>query len=403
MESRSRGKSERVSLLRWIGFGLAVFLFLFSLLAICSAPTTLLWFVAIVVGEWGHLAVIPALLVAVLFARVDRLGLITALLAVFAAALFASPAIRALRIGRTLPERCTSAFGAIANLHGRASPLNLLDLFRGVETDDVGVTEHVYATEGSKQLKLDLYQLTRSGSPRPLLIVIHGGSWNGGNKEQLPAINRYLAREGYAVASLDYRHAPKFPFPAAVDDVFRALDYLKANAASLRLDLIRIVLIGRSAGGQIALSAAYSGREPNIRGVIAFYSPSDLVFGYREPSRRGVLDSRKVLEDYLGGSPAEKPGVYAAASPVNFVSAATPPTLLIHGELDPIVWPRQSEQLSERLQAATRQQLYLALPWATHGCDANINGPSGQLSLYAIDRFLAATVGTAPGSVEHDD
>ena len=102
-----------------------------------------------------------------------------------------------------------------------------------------------------------------------------------------------------------------------------------------------------------------------------------------------MLDSRKVLEDYLGGTPAQKPEVYAAASPSNFVNATTPPTLLIHGRLDPIVWPEQSERLAARLKENGRPYFHLYLPWATHGCDANLHGPSGQLSLYAIDRFLA--------------
>src|SRR4051794_20395088 len=184
MELANRGKPVRRPTLRWIGLAAALLLFLCSLLAICSAPTTLLWFAAIVVGEWGHFAVIPALLVAVLCARADRLSAAAALLALLAAVLFASPTIRALRIPRTLPANCTSAFGAAANANGRARPLNIVDLFRGVPTHRVRVTEHVYATDGSKQLKLDLYQAEHSSVPQPVIVMIHGGSWNGGNKEQ---------------------------------------------------------------------------------------------------------------------------------------------------------------------------------------------------------------------------
>ena len=126
------------------------------------------------------------------------------------------------------------------------------------------------------------------------------------------------------------------------------------------------------------------------------YGPSDLVLGYEHPSRRWVLDSKRVLEDYVGGSPSQKPAEYAAASPVNFVNTATPPTLLVHGQLDPIVWPEQSEHLAARLREADRPHLYLSIPWGTHGCDANIHGPSGQLSLYAIDCFLANVLRPAP-------
>jgi acetyl esterase/lipase len=251
------------------------------------------------------------------------------------------------------------------------------------------VTEHTYTNGGSKPLKLDLYRSTHSQGTQPLIVMVHGGSWKAGNKEQLPAINRYLSQQQYTVAAINYQHAPAAHFPAPVQDVFSAIDYLKANAAELRIDATRIVLIGRSAGAQIALAAAYAGREPCIRGVVDFYGPADLVLGYEVPSRRWVLDSRKVLEDYLGGTPTQKPEQYAAGSPLNFVSSTTPPTLLIHGKLDPIVWFKQSELLSARLEEARRPHLFLELPWATHGCDANLSGPSGQLSLYAIDRFLA--------------
>jgi dipeptidyl aminopeptidase/acylaminoacyl peptidase len=98
----------------------------------------------------------------------------------------------------------------------------------------------------------------------------------------------------------------------------------------------------------------------------------------------------------IGGSPSEKPEAYAAASPINFVNATTPPTLLIHGGNDAIVWPQHSQLLAGRLRAADRPHLYLHLPWATHGCDANLSGPSGQLSLYAIERFLAAVLPRDP-------
>lgn len=373
--------------LSWGALALATILFLWSLLVLFSAPTATLWIAAILIGEWGHYAALVALLLAALSWRRNRLA---AVIALAAGALSMSPTIRAMIIARSLPARCDAAFGAATNPKARVAPFNPVDLVRGLTTDGVEVIEETYATEDARELSLDLYRATQISAAQPLVIVVHGGSWNGGNKKQLPALNRHLAREGYAVAAINYRHAPKFRSPAAVDDVFHALDFLKTNADRFRLDVTRIALIGRSAGGQIALSAAYAGREPNIRGVVGFYAPSNLVLGYEMPSRRGVLDSRKVLEDYLGGSPNEQSQAYAAASPINFVNAATPPTLLIHGLLDPIVWPRQSEQLDARLQRMNRPHLYLALPWATHGCDANLSGPSGQLSTYAIDHFLAA-------------
>ena len=386
---KSSASSIRSHVVRWIVFPLTLLLLLCSVLVFVSAPTEWIWIVAILASEWGHYAAAGCLLLGAVAIRVGRIGLTTAILASVASVIYISPAVRAYTIGRSLPARCTSAFGGSA---GTARPLDIRVLFAGSSIDGLRVTEHEYAKPDRKSLKLDLYRRADVSEPQPLVVMIHGGSWNGGSKKQLPAINRSLAAKGYAVASINYRHAPKWRFPAPVDDVFAAIDFLRANATDFGIDATRIVLIGRSAGGQLALSAAYSGRDPAVRGVVSLYAPTDLVLGHEKPSRRSVLDSTKSLESFLGGTPAENPDGYAAASPLRHVNAAAPATLLIHGQLDPIVWPLHSELLAARLGEARRPHLFLALPWATHGCDANLSGPSGQLSLYAIERFLAATL-----------
>src|SRR5690606_151850 len=115
---------------------------------------------------------------------------------------------------------------------------------------------------------------------RPCVVVIHGGSWAGGNNKQLPELNSYLAISGYNVISINYRLVPLTTYPAPIEDVAAAIRFLKMNADNLRLDTSRIVLLGRSAGGQIALDAAYSIPDPSIKGVISYYGPTDMVWGY---------------------------------------------------------------------------------------------------------------------------
>jgi acetyl esterase/lipase len=220
--------------------------------------------------------------------------------------------------------------------------------------------------------------------------VVHGGSWQHGDSTQLAALNRYLAARGYMVAAINYRLLPDHPFPAGCDDLRAAIDYLRANAEAIGADPRRIVLLGRSAGGQLALLVAYTAGDPAIRGVIGIYPAIDLVYAYQHPSDPRLLDGPAVLRAYLGGSPEQARATYAAASPTSFVASNTPPTLLIHGESDELVSPAQSRRLAARLADAGRPHLLLQLPWATHGCDAHFSGPSGQLSTYAIERFLAA-------------
>jgi dipeptidyl aminopeptidase/acylaminoacyl peptidase len=98
------------------------------------------------------------------------------------------------------------------------------------------------------------------------------------------------------------------------------------------------------------------------------------------------------MERFLGGTPDDVPEHYHEASPVHYVGSATPPTLLIHGELDEIVNVDNSQWLDDRLAAAGRPHLFVRLPWATHGCDANLSGPSGQVIVYAVEYFLAAVL-----------
>jgi acetyl esterase/lipase len=230
------------------------------------------------------------------------------------------------------------------------------------------------------------------GGPAPGVLVIHGGSWQTGDSGQLAALNRYLAARGYLVAAVDYRLAPSSIFPAALEDVRAALRHLKANAATIGLDPQRLVLLGRSAGGQLALLAAYAGADPAIEGVVSFYGPADMLYGYENPSNPRVSDSRGILEAYLGGSPTEVPAAYHLASPIELVGPESPPTLLIHGGRDELVSPMQSERLAARLEEAGRPHLLLRLPWATHGFDFSFNGPGSQLSTYAIERFLAVVL-----------
>jgi acetyl esterase/lipase len=224
-------------------------------------------------------------------------------------------------------------------------------------------------------------------------VVVHGGSWQGGDSNQLAGLNRYLAARGYVVAAIDYRLAPTHRFPAQRDDVLAAIDYLKTNAGQFGIDPARIVLLGRSAGGHLALLVAYTARDPAIRGVVAFYPPTDLLWGYYHPAKKRIIDGIPIVESFLGGGPTAVPDAYAVASPLSHAGAECPPTLLIHGGRDNLVSPIQSERLAERLQAAGCRYLYLRLPWATHGCDVNLSGPSGQISTYAVERFLASMTG----------
>jgi acetyl esterase/lipase len=393
-----RAWTSRAGLLGGLRLFAGAFCAAVSLLAIFKAPTSLLFKVAVGVTEWGHLLALVSLLPLLPGWRKTRAGQVGAALGVFAALVSISSLVRAVVVAQELPRRLGAAFGdapprTSPGAPSRPAPLVLTDLIVGVPSPSISTTTLTYANRGSESLQLDLYRGEGANTSAPLVVVVHGGSWEGGNRVDLPPLSNYLAARGYAVASIDYRLAPQHPFPAARDDLLDALAYLRENAASLGIDPERVVLLGRSAGAQLALLVAYTANEHAIRGVISFYGPTDFPYIYTHPTNPAVLDSDRVLKQFLGGGLEQAPATYDAASPVNFVGDDTPPTLLIHGGRDELVWPINSQVLAERLEAAKRPYVLLELPWATHGCDFNFTGPCGQISTFAVERFLAAVVG----------
>lgn len=369
-----------------------------ALFAVLPAPAYPLFVLAVGVTEWGHFfAVLCLTLLLPGWERV-RGGPAGALFGATAFLLALTPLLRATLIAGTLERDLAVAFGTAAprllqEAPPRPKPLVFADLPFGVHSSPVARSTRVYARPGGQELEIDLY-LPASPPPHPIVVVLHGGSWRGGDKREPAALNRYLAAHGYLVAAPDYRLAPRWRFPAAADDVAAALAWLKAQAFALGADPERIVLLGRSAGGQLALLAAVTARDPAVRGAVALYAPTDLNYAWENPANPLVLDTRGVLRDFLGGSPEEAPQAYAEASPLERAGPGSPPILLIHGGRDEMVFPAHAERMQAKLRWAGVRHLSVILPWATHGFDYNFAGPGGQLSTYAIERFLAAV--TAP-------
>jgi acetyl esterase/lipase len=364
---------------------LSSLLFLVSLLAVFQAPTNLLWKLAVAVTEFPHLFIIASLLCLIGYRGTGNQALVSYSINVIAFLLFCSPILRSLPFDTSLPGELNKAF---AGKKEERAPFSLIRMIRGNSFPEIRFRSMEYKRDSAgKALSLDFYP-ARQDSGKACIVVIHGGSWSSGDSQQLPALNSYLAGKGYPVASINYRLAATAIFPAPVDDLKAALRYLKAHAAELGIDPGNFVLLGRSAGGQIALLAAYTLKDPALKGVIAYYAPADMVWGYTLPANPLIMDSRKVMEDYLGGTFEKAKANFFASSPIEFAGPDAPPTLLIHGERDELVAWEHSRRLDAKLNTLGVPHYLLTLPWATHGCDYNLSGPSGQLSTYSIDYFL---------------
>lgn len=303
--------------------------------------------------------------------------------------IFLSPVIRAYIIGKSLDENLDSTLGRdTAQIHRK--PFAFARMITGIGAPSLEYQTLLYPSADT-MLGIHYYPAQVSGN-RPCIVVVHGGSWKGGDNDQLPELNSYLARRGYNVASINYRLAPEYKNPAPIEDVHAAFSYLRKHSEALHIDTNNFVLLGRSAGGQIVLLAAYTLHEPGLKGVISYYGPADMVWGYNNPANPLIFDSKKVMEDYLGGTYKQMPQKYEASSPILFVTPQSVPTLLIHGKNDVLVAYGHSTKLDARLNEVGVKHFLLTLPWATHGCDYTLNGPSGQLATYTVTRFLQSVI-----------
>jgi acetyl esterase/lipase len=271
----------------------------------------------------------------------------------------------------------------------RPTPIVVADLFRGLGANDALVSHGIrFAEPDGQRLTMTVYRPNGDGR-FPAVVQIYGGAWQHGAPEDQSELGRYLAARGYVVFAIDYRHAPRWQWPAQIADVRSALGWIREHAGDYGADVTRLALTGRSAGAQLALLAAYEPNAMRIRGVVSYYGPVDLVEGYRNPPNPDPVGVRAIVETLLGGTPDSVPARYREASPITNVTRRLPPTLLVYGGRDHVVEARFGRMLHERLLATGNTSVFLEIPWAEHGFDAVSGGPSAQISLYYTERFLA--------------
>lgn len=276
-----------------------------------------------------------------------------------------------------------------AKLQMRSTPFTFANSFGGIPKSKVRhLTDISFTTSADIPLKMEIYQPPEKGI-YPALVVIYGGAWRSGN----PAVNRdfsqYMAARGYTVFAIDYRHTPKYRFPAQLDDVRAAISFIRQHASEYEANPQRMALLGRSSGAHLAMLAAYQPDAPPINAVVSYYGPVNLTQGYNTPPRPDPINTRAVLEAFLGGSPQQVPNQYKNASPINYVNRSVAPTLLIYGSRDNVVEAKYGRQIYEGLRNFGNKAILLEIPWAEHSFDSVFNGVSNQLALYYTERFLA--------------
>ena len=254
------------------------------------------------------------------------------------------------------------------------------------------------AKDGTK-LELDVWSTGKpnSGPLRPAVVIVHGGAWSHGNRSMVPAWDRWLNELGYEVFDVEYRLAPPVRWQDEVGDVKCALGWVAAHAAQYGLDPARISTMGFSAGGNLAMVAAYSAGDPQlppscdvppvkVRSVVNIYGPADLVLGYRSSGSLRYVQA--ALRQYIGGTPEEFPERYRALSPIQHIGAKTPPTFTVLGESDRLVPVNQAHVLDQTLARAGVAHETVLLPANDHGFDVNWGGFGTRIARAKIRAFL---------------
>jgi len=343
------------------------------------APNGLLLLLAVAAAELSPVLLVAAALLSALSAALTRRHLIWRLALMCAATSTILSLVPVLQLPGTI-ERFDAAIAATS-----AEP-------PGLQSGEVRVTRHVqFSTSDGVPLSLDVYR-PASGDRLPIVMQIYGGSWQRGSPTSDEWFSHHFAQRGYMVVAIDYRHAPAWRWPEQIVDARSAFYWISEKSPALGGDPNRVVVVGRSAGAQLAMRLAYQEGPSSIRGVVNYYGPVDLADGWHNPPKPDPMNVRGILETLIGGTPAQKPEHYRHASPITFVSKSVAPTLSLYGARDHIVEARYGRMLDTALKKAGATSVLLEIPWSEHAFDAVPIGMGRRISLYYTERFIAWAV-----------
>ncbi len=238
---------------------------------------------------------------------------------------------------------------------------------------------------------LDVYYISHATQKNPLLIVIHGGGWFSGSKNDNPIqfVSRFFAAHGFTVFAINYRLFPSANMFEMLTDVRDAVVYAKSNAFQYNGNSNVTFLFGRSAGAHLGLLAAYSSNRTLLPEYPSIYTVPDLevqgvasMYGITE---LGTDSSRMAGTDESGDSFSIQ-----SVSPLNYVNNSNlPPTFLAAGSFDSLVPVKNSRVLHEALNKYNVTNIYLEIPWANHAFDNILQTPAGQVTMYYLLHFFS--------------
>lgn len=227
-----------------------------------------------------------------------------------------------------------------------------------------------YASNDTAQ-RMDVYlPAGRTTTTTKAIVIVHGGAWISGDKTEMnpfiPVIKQRLPE--YAIFNINYRLAA-LPssniFPTQENDMKAALNFIVNKASEYKFNTDKLCLLGASAGGHLVLLQAYKNATPKVKAVVDLFGPTDMAGLYTAYAPNPL--NQLGIQLLMSGTPATNAALYQSSSPINYVSAQSQPTLILHGTADPIVPYVQSTTLKTKLETSGVYVKMVTYTGAGHG------------------------------------
>jgi acetyl esterase/lipase len=275
---------------------------------------------------------------------------------------------------------------------------------------DYEVTDNLtYKVANNYEAKLDVYRPRQAKTSTPVVVMIHGGGWVAGTKEETALSGLPFMALGFAVVNVEYRLSKVSLAPAAVEDCLCALHWVGRNAKKYNFDLTKVIVTGGSAGGHLALTTSmipfsagfenecsyeddetwdgpWKDSRPKVAAVINWFGITDVADMLQGPNTRAYAVA------WLGSLP-NREDLAKRVSPLTYVRPGLPPIFTIHGDADKIVPYSHAVRLHEALtKAGVKNQLF-TIPGGSHG---DFTAEQELKAFEAIRAFLTS-VGISSG------